>query len=157
MAEHSAESAVSFVDSEETCRKLQSGGSGPRGGSTSGRGRSAGASGSRGSRGGKSNSHSNSRSTYRSRWGDLEGEALKEALTEAGVCFKCGNDHAGQECKYSHAVCTKCGKEGHISPVCFGARKVQNGNEKRGTKRGRNDDEGSQPAPNQPRPSGSEN
>ena len=86
LAEHSAESSVSFVESWEKCFKLPSGGSGPRGGNTSGRGRGAGTSGSRGSRGSKS--CSNSRSQYRARWGDLEGEALKEALTEAGVCFK---------------------------------------------------------------------
>ena len=94
------------------------------------------------------------RSRSRNKWADLEGEELKEALESAGVCFQCGNDHKGEPCKYENAVCDKCGKTGHISPVCFSVdREYQRSQgSRRGKKRPRHEEGSQQSAPNQPPP-----
>ena len=169
LSEHNAEHAVSFIEKEvereNNLFKFQghsggsgpsgsrSGGAGPSGHGNSGRGGRGSSSSSRGSRKG-SGSRGGFRSRSRNRWADLEGEELKEALENAGVCFQCGNDHKGEPCKYEDAVCGKCGKTGHISPVCFSVEREyqrSQGN-RQGKKRPRHKEGSQQSAPNQPPP-----
>ena len=33
-------------------------------------------------------------------------------------CYRCGRKHSESECKFKSATCHKCGKPGHIAPVC---------------------------------------
>jgi hypothetical protein len=33
-------------------------------------------------------------------------------------CYRCGRKHSESECKFKSATCHKCGKSGHIAPVC---------------------------------------
>ena len=34
------------------------------------------------------------------------------------ICFRCGRKHNPNDCWYKNATCNKCGKIGHIKPVC---------------------------------------
>lgn len=36
-------------------------------------------------------------------------------------CSGCFSTHKRENCKFRHATCNKCGKKGHISPVCMSA------------------------------------
>ena len=43
------------------------------------------------------------------------------SATKAGPskpCFRCGRKHDTRVCKFSEARCHRCGKKGHIAPVC---------------------------------------
>ena len=33
-------------------------------------------------------------------------------------CYRCGRNHEADQCKFKEAKCHKCGKQGHIAPVC---------------------------------------
>lgn len=33
-------------------------------------------------------------------------------------CYRCGRKHHERDCKFREATCHKCGKQGHIAPVC---------------------------------------
>ncbi|XP_045126131.1 uncharacterized protein LOC123513205 [Portunus trituberculatus] len=35
-----------------------------------------------------------------------------------GPCFGCGGDYLRRECKHKDAVCSSCGRSGHLSRVC---------------------------------------
>ncbi len=37
-------------------------------------------------------------------------------------CYRCGRDHHEKDCTFREATCHKCGKHGHIAPVCKSGR-----------------------------------
>ena len=37
-------------------------------------------------------------------------------------CSRCFIDHQRKDCQYRHAVCQKCGRKGHIKPVCMSTK-----------------------------------
>jgi len=40
--------------------------------------------------------------------------------TEPAKCFRCGRSHNEADCWFKDSTCDKCGKKGHIKPVCRG-------------------------------------
>ena len=42
----------------------------------------------------------------------------QRAPAASGGCESCGNNHSRADCKYRDATCHKCGRKGHIKPVC---------------------------------------
>lgn len=38
-------------------------------------------------------------------------------------CSHCGQDHKSYECTRRNLICNRCGKEGHIGPVCLGSQR----------------------------------
>ena len=38
-----------------------------------------------------------------------------------GPCRRCGRRHDARTCKFKGATCHRCGKQGHIAPVCKSA------------------------------------
>ena len=59
------------------------------------------------------------------------GESLHFAGAAADMksCYRCGRHHDARSCKFRDATCHKCGKCGHIAPVC---RSVGNTSDKEG-------------------------
>lgn len=54
-----------------------------------------------------------------------ENVTLQDSLNFAGAkktnvkaCYRCGRRHDAKTCKFREAECHKCGKTGHIAPVC---------------------------------------
>ena len=43
------------------------------------------------------------------------------APVKLGPCYRCGRRHDAKSCKFKEATCHKCGKLGHIAPVCRSA------------------------------------
>ena len=47
------------------------------------------------------------------------GDSILSTGAEKGTtCYRCGRCHDERTCKYKDATCHKCGKPGHIAPVC---------------------------------------
>lgn len=42
----------------------------------------------------------------------------KISTTSRGPCFGCGGDHFRRGCRHKDAVCSSCGRKGHLSRVC---------------------------------------
>ena len=49
---------------------------------------------------------------------------------KAKACFRCGRRHEERTCKFKDAECHKCGKTGHIAPVCRSESKHQSSHPK---------------------------
>lgn len=44
-------------------------------------------------------------------------------------CSGCFSSHNREECKFKNSVCNKCGKKGHIAPVCMSKNNTNNNRE----------------------------
>ena len=54
---------------------------------------------------------------------------VKSSDTKKLPC-RCGHNHPGVPCKFKEATCHRCGKVGHIAPVCRSKKKVPGGVQK---------------------------
>ena len=54
----------------------------------------------------------------------------KSPDTKKLPCYRCGRNHPGVPCKFKEATCHRCGKVGHIAPVCRSKKKVPGGVQK---------------------------
>jgi hypothetical protein len=53
---------------------------------------------------------------------------VSNRTNRAGGCFRCGQDHPKETCKFLNAKCYYCGTQGHIAKVCMKKKSANSGN-----------------------------
>lgn len=55
----------------------------------------------------------------------VENKNSKRENQKYKSCSGCFSSHRREECKFKNSICNKCGKKGHIAPVCMSKQKTE--------------------------------